>query len=144
VHCDVRPANVVVVAGRALLIDWGLAQRAGAPAPPRCVVAFADRYLLGAEDAPAAPRVDALAALFTWCAVAFGGDACAAPWLALRGFGACDDGVLSARGQWLRDASGGALGARAQRVAHAVAAIEKGGRAADAVAAAREAVAAAD
>ena len=142
VHCDVRPANVVVVRGRAMLIDWGLAARSGAPLSPRSVPAFSDARLFDGTACAAEPRVDALGALFTWFAVAFG-CGCAAPWLAGADPRFGDAGVLTARGDWLdarvQLAEGHASAERAARAARAVADIESG-RAANALAAARGAV----
>ena len=134
-----------------MLIDWGLAARTGARLDPRSVPAFSDARLYSGEACAAEPRVDALGALFTWFAIAFG-SGCAAPWLA--GADRSDAGALAARRDWLdaREQLPAARSdwldareqpveghARAARAARAVAEIESG-RAADALAAARRAV----
>lgn len=66
IHCDVRPANIVVVAdGHAMLIDWGLATRAGQRLEPRSVAAYSDTRLFVGGGAPTATAsTDALATLF--------------------------------------------------------------------------------
>jgi hypothetical protein len=96
----VRPSNIVVAAGGlALLVDWGAACKLGTP-NSRGVAAFADARVLRARGGVAAhPHIDALAALFTWLAIAFG-DSCAAPWLDERQHG--DEAALrEARRLWI-------------------------------------------
>jgi len=100
VHCDVRPSNIVVApgAGGALLVDWGAACKRG-DLNSRGVAAFADPRVLRERGVAANPHIDALAALFTWLAIAFG-DGCAAPWLYERQF--CEEAALGeARRGWI-------------------------------------------
>ena len=85
VHCDVRPANVVVVGdserGAPMLVDWGIARLENSSLLRCGVAAFADaRMWRASSSVGAGPQHDALAALYTWLAVAFG-DRCAAPWV---------------------------------------------------------------
>lgn len=141
-HCDVRPANIVIVDDCAMLIDWGISARAGARVAPRSVAAYADARLFAGAAVKATPRVDALGALFSWFAVAFG-CGCVAPWLSAATVSAGDAAVIAARRSWLARCADGRAGdsayaARASRAARAVADIEAG--CADALAVARSAV----
>ena len=109
IHCDVRPSNVVVVAGEggigedcaAVLVDWGSSCAAGANAARRGVAAFTDARVFE-QGAYAARRAqDVAGALYTWLAVAFDGG-CAAPWLDDRALASGGDGdVFAARARWL-------------------------------------------
>jgi len=131
VHCDVRPSNVVVAEGGAALVDWGISRAAGARLKGCGVAAFADaRVFQSGAGVAAAPAVDALAALFTWLAVAFG-DGCAAPWGQTRGL----EDVFRERVRWVREAAEG--GGRAAAVAAGIAALSEREAAGDAVDVAR-------
>ena len=142
VHCDVRPANVAYVEGHgAMLVDWGNARRVGDGLVRSGVEAFTHAHVWRARGVDARPHHDALAALFTWLAVAFG-DGCAAPWLGRGAVGGSSDdgaGADSERRAWVA-----ALAARDEGVARVARALEvlegMTGRAdpAAAVAAARE------
>ena len=82
VHCDVRPANIVVVGGAAVLVDWGCSVARGAEARGRGVVAYADARVFAATTTSfaARPAQDIAGALYTWIAIACDAG-CAAPWL---------------------------------------------------------------
>ena len=86
VHCDVRPANIVVVGGAAMLVDWGCSCARGAEGRGRGVAAFADSRVFSPDTASsfaARPAQDVAGALLTWVAVACDAG-CSAPWLAPR------------------------------------------------------------
>jgi hypothetical protein len=112
-HCDVRPANIVMSSGKgAVLIDWGIARLIGAHLENVGVADFCDARIWKRGGVTARPHHDALGALYTWLAVAFGSDG-TVPWVA---------GDSGARARW--------VGARAQvdaavaRVARGIAALE--------------------
>jgi len=100
VHCDVRPPNVAVVDGCAMLVDWGSAARRSTPARGRGVPAFADERSFSQWSFAARPSQDALGALLLWLAVSHGA-ACAAPWLDAAGAGVDDAAVFFARATWV-------------------------------------------
>ena len=83
IHCDLRPQNVVVFNGRAVLCDWGLCVDATSDVTGRGVPAYCDSHLfLGSQKTFAArPRVDLVAAAYFWVSVVFGGRRCEAPWV---------------------------------------------------------------
>lgn len=104
IHCDVRPHNIVVVgdaAGGAMLVDFGCAARRSDASAGRGVPAFAARGVFLQDSYAARPAQDAVGALLTWVAVAYGAG-CAAPWL--EGVDAFTDAlvVVAARDDWLR------------------------------------------
>ena len=91
VHCDVRPANLVVLEaveggvahdGSVMLVDWGLSVNLGEGAAQRGTPAFAAAAVFTQGSFVARARMDLIAAAHTWLAVAHGSDACAAPWAA--------------------------------------------------------------
>ena len=83
VHCDVRPANIVVVGDAAALVDWGCSCAPGEQARGRGVAAFSDARVFahGQASFPARPAQDVAGALFSWLAIACDAG-CAAPWQA--------------------------------------------------------------
>jgi hypothetical protein len=109
VHCDVRPANVVVEPPRAdevpgapprfLLVDWGLCADAGTDVVNRGVAAFAASAVFEQSSCVAHARLDLAAVAYTWLAVAHGSDACAAPWAAPPLEVAAE--VLGRRNEWI-------------------------------------------
>jgi len=133
VHCDVRPPNVVVVGGAAMLVDWGLAVRAGADARRRGVPAFAANRAFTQTSYVARPAQDALGALLTWVAVAHGA-ACAAPWAAAGGAFVDDEAVFAARKVWLRGVGDDERRRALAAVADAAAALDVEGRVVEPVA----------
>jgi hypothetical protein len=120
VHCDVRPGNAVVAGDgdAVVLVDWGLACRVGARVARRGVAAFAHARVFAA-GVLAAPAVDAVAALYTWLAIACG-DGGAPPWARA---GMCDEAVALARQHWVEDACA-AGDARVAKVALCAAKLE--------------------
>jgi hypothetical protein len=89
VHCDVRPANLVVLGDESvalgdgadvMLVDWGLSVNAGAEAVGRGVPAFAAADVFTQGSIVARARMDLVCVAHTWLAIAFGSGACAAPW----------------------------------------------------------------
>jgi hypothetical protein len=111
VHCDVRPANIVVVGDAATLVDWGCSCACGAEARGRGVAAFADARVFGAATTHFAARSaqDVAGALLTWAAVACDAG-CDAPWLARRaaapaGGGSTVADMLANREAWLATAA---------------------------------------
>ena len=146
VHCDVRPSNVVVAAPHgACLVDWGAAHTPGAALSYRGVAAFADERIFSARGVAARPHVDALAALYTWLAVALG-RRCTAPWLVPDDGERIDsdEALFMARSSWLRarrndDCAEGARVAAAVRAAHYLERLD-GRSAEDALALARRAL----
>ena len=104
-HCDVRPSNIIVSPPHgACLVDWGAALSLGETLVRRGVPAFADARIFSEEGVTARSNYDALAALYTWLAVALD-EHCAAPWLAAAAVGEridCDEALFIARESWLR------------------------------------------
>ena len=136
VHCDVRPSKGVIAENDvAVLVDWGCARATGARLRKCGVVAFADaRIFQLSAGVDAAPAVDALAALYTWFAVAFG-QSCCAPWGEVG-----NDGELWAtRARWIGEAAA-ERGPRAPAVARGIVDLGKLATGADAVAVARACV----
>ena len=111
VHCDVRPANVVVEPPRAgdapgapprfLLVDWGLCARAGENVAGRGVPAYAPAAVFAQNTCAAHARQDFAAVAHTWLTVAHGSDACAAPWATLPL--EQPNETLARRAMWLND-----------------------------------------
>jgi len=129
VHCDVRPSNVVVAAPHgACLVDWGAALKPGAALSYRGVAAFADERIFTSRGVAARPHVDALAALYTWLAVALG-RRCSAPWLVPDDGERIDsdEALFAARASWLRARCSDdcADGARVAAVARAARELER-------------------
>ena len=111
-----------------MLVDWGLAVRAGAEARRRGVPAFAAARAFTQTSYAARPAQDALGALLTWVAVAHGA-ACAAPWAAAAGKAFADDeGVFAARKVWLRGVGDDARRRALAAVADAADALDVEGR----------------
>ena len=79
IHCDVRPANMVMVQGRAVLVDWGSAVDKGGSGHCHGVPSFSDSRVFDAGSYKARPEQDALGLLYSWLAIAFDGGCCA-PW----------------------------------------------------------------
>ena len=106
VHCDVRPANLVVVAEagaeeeRVLLVDWGLCVEPGAGAAGRGTPAFGASALFQQTSCRARAQHDLTALAHTWIAIAHGSDVCAAPWVAAP-LEPLED-TLARRSEWLR------------------------------------------
>ena len=106
VHCDVRPANLVVVAEagaeeeRVLLVDWGLCVEPGAGAAGRGTPAFGASALFQQTSCRARAQHDLTALAHTWIAIAHGSDVCAAPWVAAP-LEPLED-TLARRSEWLQ------------------------------------------
>jgi len=79
IHCDVRPANIVMVAGLAVLVDWGSATGTGSESRCHGVLAFSDRRVFEQSTYKARPAQDAMGLLYSWLAIAFG-EGCCSPW----------------------------------------------------------------
>lgn len=124
IHCDVRPSNIVVAGGEAVLVDWGLALGQGENAAGRGVEEFCDAEIFSCKVYAARPAQDALALLLTWLALACD-RAGGAPWLAREEAAA----EKLDRGEWLeaRKAAGGAV----QRVVDAIARLAAAAQPAD-------------
>ena len=99
VHCDVRPSNVVMAAGGAVLADWGASRHMGSEGGGVGVPAYADAGVFHQATYAARPAQDVVPTALLWLAVAVG---CGrAPWALSRG----DDAVtLEGRRQWLEGA----------------------------------------
>ena len=89
IHCDVRPANIIVVHGddlgggeRVLLIDWGACVDARTNVVCRGVPAFSPSELYLQSSYAARPALDLAALAHTWLAVAYGSEDASAPWVA--------------------------------------------------------------
>lgn len=133
-HCDVRPANIIVAAGRAVLVDWGAVAAEGAHICCRGVAAFAGERVFSAAGVAARPRLDALATLYTSLAIVRG-TGCAPPWGQCPGDG---PGRFGPRRRWLAACAAGGC-PRAAAVARAALALEahEGGDDPDPIASAR-------
>jgi hypothetical protein len=100
VHCNVRPANVMVTPRGAMLVNWGAAcSMAEKEAAWCCSPAYSAEAMLGREAPLAQPALDGVGALCTWLAVAFG-PGCTAPWLARCPYA---DKLADARLYWVQD-----------------------------------------
>jgi len=110
VHCDVRPANIVIVGDAAVLVDWGCSCERGSEARGRGVAAFADARVFAPSTTTfaARPSQDVVGALLTWAAIACD-VGCAAPWLAPRAAspagGSTVADMLARREAWLAAAA---------------------------------------
>jgi serine/threonine protein kinase len=120
VHCDVRPSNIIVSQHGAVLVDWGLAHSFGARLVDCGVAAFADQRIFQGGVA-AHPAMDAVAALYTWLAIAFGGD-CWAPWATREN----PASLFLARERFIEQLAEG--NARVARVAEAIAKLSDAAR----------------
>lgn len=110
VHCDVRPANIVVVDDLAVLVDWGCSCARDTDARGRGVPAYADARIFAPATTSfkARPVQDVAGALYTWLAIACDAG-CVAPWLALPAApagaqleaGTPVPGVLERRAAWI-------------------------------------------
>jgi hypothetical protein len=82
VHCDVRPANIVMGRnGDAYLVDWGLSCARGTSALRCGVAAYAAPNVFGCRPYDAQPAMDVCGALCTWIAIVHGGAAVEVPWI---------------------------------------------------------------
>lgn len=112
-HCDVRPANVVIVNNAAVLIDWGSSCHLGENSVARGVPAYASAKVFGQGSCVAHPAQDVAAALYTWLSVAFGTD-CVAPWAASLGILLPDSDMYAARTKWISACGNAAVAAAAK------------------------------
>ena len=97
VHCDVRPSNVIIADGKAVLVDWGVSRDVGTDCAGVGVAAYAvdDVYL---KDTYAArPSQDFVAAAFLWLSIALGRGR--APWV---GAPCSVEEDIGARAKWLQ------------------------------------------
>jgi len=104
IHCDVRPANIVVVGGdgaRFLLIDWGICVDAGTDVVSRGVPAFAPAALFEQRSYDARAALDLVALAHTWLAVAYGSRDASAPWVTKPDESIAD--TLARRVEWLHE-----------------------------------------
>ncbi len=118
VHCDVRPSNVVVVRGNAMLVDWGISRASGEEARGCGVAAYADRRVFEQGEYKARPAQDVIGALLTWLCVAHS-EQCDAPWPTNGAL----HSMLDGRAAWLERRSG--EDATVARVAAALRSAEK-------------------
>jgi hypothetical protein len=100
IHCDVRPSNIVVSEGKAVLIDWGHSRPLGDEAIGSGVVAYSDGRIHTQTTYRARRETDLLALIYTWLSMAWS-SACEAPWLSMHGLRG-DDDLLAARSVWLQ------------------------------------------
>jgi len=85
VHCDVRPANVVLCAdGAAMLVDYGLSRAKGQPGVRLGVRGFTADCVWQQDTCAARAALDLVAAALTWLCLTYGSGAGVAPWLARR------------------------------------------------------------
>ena len=113
VHCDVRPANVVVVAGEVMLVDWGCVVAAGTRVQQCGVAAFVDARVFTKSGLRARTHLDVLAALYTWLTIVYG-DGSIAPWETSSRQELSE--LFAARSSWMEArAVGGGDGARGER-----------------------------
>jgi hypothetical protein len=108
IHCDVRPANIVLVidprsrAVTAYLVDWGLSHNAGDNAVHHGVPAYAAPGVFSnASSYDARPAMDVCGALCTWIAIVHGGASVEVPWL----IATADGMIAEVRRQWLDENS---------------------------------------
>ena len=84
VHCDVRPANMVVVTSggsdEAALVDWGLCLPSGGNGLCRGVAAFAADGVFTSSSYAVCPKMDLLAAAYSWVAIVYGTPDLRPPW----------------------------------------------------------------
>ena len=100
IHCDVRPSNIVVVDGEAMLVDWGASCRAGDDAFACGVAAYTTACVFEQKSYAARPAQDIAGALYTWIAIAFSGS-CTAPWLHGLHIRGDASSMYEARGTWI-------------------------------------------
>jgi hypothetical protein len=101
VHCDVRPANVVLADGIAYLVDWGASHKRGEEAARHGVPAYAAPGVFTQASYVARAAMDVCGALCTWIAIVHGGAAVEVPWIGAATSEAAD----AVRTMWLRDNS---------------------------------------
>ncbi len=101
VHCDVRPANIVLADGIAYLVDWGASRKCGEKAAHHGVPAYAAPGVFTEADYRAGAAMDVCGALCTWIAIVHGGAAVEVPWIVA----ATPEAADAARTEWLRDNS---------------------------------------
>lgn len=103
VHCDVRPANVVMAGDHAVLADWGESRSVGDEASGVGVPSFAAPGVFTQSSYTARPLQDIVPAALLWLAVAAGSGR--APW---QHYSCCDhDETAALRLAWLKDAANG-------------------------------------
>lgn len=105
IHCDVRPSNIVVVGGKAMLVDWGSSRKTGENASCVGVPDFAQASVFdrAAGGFKANTAQDVAGALYTWLTVAFVNES-ASPWRTPALDGGCSDHAMySARDEWIED-----------------------------------------
>ena len=123
IHCDVRPSNMIVARGGAVLVDWGTVRATGEPLRWRGVAAFSDARVFSERGTTASPHIDALGALFSWLAIALGHN-CVPPWLTRVRIDSEEYGFI-VRADWLKEhLDVGVAGARVAAVARAVRELE--------------------
>jgi len=120
VHCDVRPSNVVVVDGRAMLVDWGASREMGAEGAGVGVAAYADAPVFAQDSFTSRPCQDLVPAALLWLSIARGGGC--APWLSN---GRAVAGVLAARDAWLSAAAADEAASSAEEGAARVASVAR-------------------
>jgi hypothetical protein len=101
IHCDVRPANIVIDGhGEVYLVDWGVSREHGTPAASIGVRAYAVPGVFDNSESKyaASAAMDVYGALCTWIAIVHGGPAVEVPWIT-----APAKSVESARATWLGD-----------------------------------------
>lgn len=98
IHCDVRPQNIIVADGLAVLADWGISRMCGTRASYCGVDAHALRDVF-TRSYKAQPAQDIAGVLYTWLSIAYDSQ-CNAPWLHHRSFD--DTDVFDSRSTWIR------------------------------------------
>ena len=79
VHCDVRPANVIIANGKAVLVDWGVSRDVGTDCAGVGVMAYGVDGVCLANTYAASISQDLVAAAFLWLSIALGRGR--APWV---------------------------------------------------------------
>ena len=97
VHCDVRPANIVIEGDAAVLIDWGSSCALGSNAKNSGVPAYAAIGVFRQATCVAHPSLDVAGALYSWLSIAFGPE-CVAPWFDPN---RDDDAMYEMRYRWM-------------------------------------------
>jgi hypothetical protein len=109
IHCDVRPANIVLTrdgdSWKVYLVDWGVCRDCGESARGIGVPAYAAPGVFAGAAYSASPAMDVCGALCTWIAIVHGGAAVEVPWITTSS----DSVVDGARTEWL-DANIGLVG----------------------------------
>jgi hypothetical protein len=81
-HCDVRPANIVLKDGAVYLVDWGLSRKERDNARSQGVAAYAAPGVFTNKSTyTARPAMDVCGALCTWIAIVHGGASVEVPWV---------------------------------------------------------------